>query len=586
MGSGERMPIVKNAAHPRGRPARQWIAWLRGTNPLRLVTLSAMTLTLIAAAASIWWLLTLSRANTERELTNISLVISEHVNRVMKTVDLTLQQSADNLRTYRLDDPDDRMRLHLAFRDVVHSLTHVYSLAMFDADGNLRVISREFPAPDQNISDREYFQLLKSGAAKGLYISKPGQSGLTGERGITVSRALTNPDGSFGGIVRVGISAAYFEEFFSAIDLGKDTAITLIRGDGILLLRSPVNEAVIGQDISQTPVFTRILVGKDFGLTWHESPVDHMWRYVAARRLSEFPLVVVLSVSSSSAMASWRQQAIIVGMGATATILLLAWLSQMATRQLLQRERRTRQALEAANEASRAKSSFLGVMSHELRTPLNAIIGFSDVIARETFGPLENVKYLDYVRDINQSGRNLLILINQILDLSRIEAGKHEMKMEALTLRDVWQPIANEMAVAASAKQIQLNLVPEGSELVFAGEGRAMMQIVSNLVSNSVKFTPVGGTIVVSASEAPDSKEVVVSVSDTGRGIPADRLVDVLKPFVQLSDSYARETGGVGLGLSICKSLTEAMSGRLAIDSTVGKGTTVHIHLRRWIDRR
>lgn len=580
------MPVVKTPAHLRGRPARHLVAWLRGTNPLRLVTLSAIILTLIAAAASIWWLWTLSRANTERELTNISLVISEHVNRVMKTVDLTLLQSADNLQTYPLDNTDDRRRLHLAFRDIVHSLTHVYSLAMFDAEGNLRVISRQFPAPAQNIADREYFQLLKNGTVKGLYISKPGQSGLTAERGITVSRAITNPDGSFGGIVRVGISATYFEEFFSAIDLGKDTAVTLIRSDGILLLRSPANETVVGQDISQTPVFTRILVGKDFGLTWHESPVDHLWRYVAARRLSEFPLVVVLSVSSSSAMANWRQQAIIVGMGAAATILLLAWLSHMATRQLLQRERRTRQALEAANEASRAKSSFLGVMSHELRTPLNAIIGFSDVISRETFGPLENVKYLDYVRDINQSGRNLLILINQILDLSRIEAGKHEITMEALTLRDVWQPIANEMAVAASAKDIRLNLVQEGSDLVFAGEGRAMMQIVSNLVSNSVKFTHVGGTITVSAGEMPGSREVVVTVSDTGRGIPADRLVDVLKPFVQLSDSYARETGGVGLGLSICKSLTEAMGGRLTIDSTVGEGTSVHIHLRRWIDRR
>lgn len=580
------MPIAKNAAGvPRRRSARHLLSWLRGSNPLRLVTLAMVALTAAAAAASIWWLYSLNRDNAERELTNLSRVLSEHINRTMQTVDLVLAQSQERIKASNLANPGDRLRLHLAFRDFANSLAYVRSLGVFDADGNVVAISREYPAPSHNIADREYFEMFRAGRASGTYISLPTVSATTGERAITISRAIENPDGSFGGIIRVGLETDYFEDFLGSIDIGPDTAVTLIRADGILLLRAPPNPAAIGQDLSQTPVFRKLLVGRDFGLTWHLSPVDQVWRYVAARRLPDSPMVLILSVSDNSVMANWRQQSLIVGLSAAAAILFLLWLSRHANKHLVQRERRTRQALEAANEASRAKSSFLGVMSHELRTPLNAIIGFSDVIARETFGAIGNEKYLDYVKDINQSGRNLLILINQILDLSRIEAGKHEMSVEGLTLAGVWQSIANEMAVAAAARKISLSLTAADSDLVFAGDTRAMMQVLSNLVSNAVKFTPEGGKITVSAAEA-ENREVIVTVADTGRGIPADRIVDVLKPFVQLSDSYARETGGVGLGLSICKSLVEAMGGRLQIDSTVGVGTRVHIHLRRWIERR
>ncbi|WP_374366918.1 ATP-binding protein [Dongia sp.] len=580
------MPVAKSAAARAGRlSVRRLATQLRGGDPLRLVTLSTISLTVIVAAVSIWWLYTLNRDNAKRELTNLSLVISEHVNRAMKTVELVLQQSSDRMRSRDTAFPTDRLDLHLAIQDMARSLAFVRTIAIFDADGNATVTSREYRVTSHNIADREYFQKLKSGEVKDIYVSLPTQSATTGERAILVSRPIKNPDGSFGGIVRIGLETDYFEHFFASIDIGPDTAVTLIRGDGILLLRSPPNPAIIGQNLADTPVFKQLLVDNAFGLTWHESPVDHLWRYVAARRLPDFPMVVILSVSGSSVMANWREQAIIIALGAAVTIVFLLWLSRIATKQLQQRERRTRQALEAANEASRAKSSFLGVMSHELRTPLNAIIGFSDVISRETFGPIANQKYLDYVNDINQSGRNLLGLINQILDLSRIEAGKHEMRIEGITLAEVWQPIANEMAAAAAAKNIHLSLRSAGSDLVFAGESRAMMQIISNLVSNAVKFTPEGGEITVWAEEDPATHGVLVAVADTGRGIPADRLVDVLQPFVQISDSYSRETGGVGLGLSICKSLAEAMGGRLSIASQVGKGTTVQINLRRWVER-
>src|SRR5690606_6964252 len=131
---------------------------LRGGNPLRLVTLAMVVLTLAVGAASIWWLYTLNRANAERELTNLSLVLSEHINRTMQTVELVLDQSADRLQTYNMADPADRLHLHLACQDIANSLAYVRSLAAFDANGNLLAISREYPAPSRNIADREYFE--------------------------------------------------------------------------------------------------------------------------------------------------------------------------------------------------------------------------------------------------------------------------------------------------------------------------------------------------------------------------------------------------------------------------------------------
>ena len=581
------MPIGKNFTSPPGRwSLRRLLAWLRSTNPLRLVTLSAAALTMIAAGASIWWLYNLHRASTERELTNLSMMVSEHVARAMGTIDLILSQIGDRMLTVPMNEAPERLRLHLALSDMTRALAYIDSISVYDSEGRVIASSTGYPADGPRVADSEAFIALRNDASKSPYLSVIASGNDKWQRGITLNSALVKPGSGFSGMVMVRLDLREFADFFASIDLGPNTAVAMFRSDGELLLRSPIDARRMGADMSQSKIFTELLHGQDFGLDRMVSPIDGMERFVAAHRLQNTPIVMVLSVPTGAAMANWRDQALIVGFGAAFTVLLLLWLSQIAARQLAQRERRTRQALEAANEASRAKSSFLGVMSHELRTPLNAIIGFSDVIARETFGPLVNDKYLDYVKDINQSGRNLLVLINQILDLSRIEAGKHEMQIEELTLARVWQMIGNEMAVAAATRNIQLSLLQEGAKLTFAGELRATMQILSNLVSNAVKFTPEGGRITVSASEDAASGDLLLAVADTGRGIPPDRIVDVMKPFVQLADSYARETGGVGLGLSICKSLTETMGGRLRIESEVGVGTVVWVQLRRWVDRR
>jgi len=240
-------------------------------------------------------------------------------------------------------------------------------------------------------------------------------------------------------------------------------------------------------------------------------------------------------------------------------------------------------AVERAEEASRAKSSFLAVMSHELRTPLNAIIGFSELMEREIKGPIGNPAYRDYVADIRQSGQLLLNHVNGILDLSRIESGKYEMNLSPMTLKDAWMPIAGTLMANALAKSVALKLVEPADDVIFKADVKAVCQIIINLVSNGIKFTPAGGLVEVGATRSAAGSAIFVR--DNGRGIPEDKLADVVKPFFQVSDALVRDTGGVGLGLAICKSLTEAMSGRIAIDSAIGQGTTVSVFLPGWQDR-
>jgi len=238
-------------------------------------------------------------------------------------------------------------------------------------------------------------------------------------------------------------------------------------------------------------------------------------------------------------------------------------------------------AVERAEDANRAKSSFLAVMSHELRTPLNAIIGFSELMSREMMGPIGNDAYRQYIMNIHQSGDLLLGIVNSILDLSRIESGKSDLKIVSLDFPAAWAPVASTLTANAASKGITLQIMATPTAGSFAADRHAISQILLNLVSNAVKFTPAGGSIEVGVEDDGAAPELAIYVRDNGRGIPADKLTEVLKPFTQVSDVHARDTGGVGLGLAICKSLAEAMSGRIVLDSTLGKGTTARVFLPR-----
>jgi two-component system cell cycle sensor histidine kinase PleC len=227
-----------------------------------------------------------------------------------------------------------------------------------------------------------------------------------------------------------------------------------------------------------------------------------------------------------------------------------------------------------AEEANLAKSRFLAAMSHELRTPLNAILGFSEVMQTEMLGPIENPTYKGYVTDINDSGRHLLNLINEILDLSRIEAGRQELSEEAVTLAFVAEDCVHMMMLRARNKGITLKESFEDNLPKIWADERAIRQIVLNLLSNAVKFTPSGGTVTVKVGWTVGGGQYV-SVADTGPGIPEEEIPIVLSAFGQGSAAIKSAEQGTGLGLSIVQALIAMHDGTFDLTSRLREGTEV-----------
>lgn len=237
-------------------------------------------------------------------------------------------------------------------------------------------------------------------------------------------------------------------------------------------------------------------------------------------------------------------------------------------------------AIDETEAANRAKSRFLATMSHELRTPLNAIIGFSEVMQTELLGPLGNPRYADYVSDINQSGRFLLDLINDVLDMSKIEAGKYELVIEPVNVMKLLRHACHMMETASQEKQVALVLRGDPSDdAVVMADRRALLQILLNVLSNGIKFTPGGGHVVLQSEIDQTHKQLSISITDTGVGIPADKLSRVGQPFEQFGDEHTAKEGGTGLGLAITKKLIQLHRGTFDILSTQGQGTTVVITL-------
>lgn len=242
--------------------------------------------------------------------------------------------------------------------------------------------------------------------------------------------------------------------------------------------------------------------------------------------------------------------------------------------------RRNQSALEQAREqavsANTAKSRFLATMSHELRTPLNSILGFSEIIRDEKIGPINEARYSEYAAHINESGAHLLSLIGDILDMSRIEAGRLELQFEELVIEDVVKAALNR-AATRERKAVDAVDICLGPDLpMLKADRRTLLQMLINLISNALKFTPEGGKITLSAFMRPEGG-VTLQVADTGIGMEPSDIPKALQPFSQVDDNLWRRHEGSGLGLAIVKSLMEQHQGTLVLQSKKGTGTTAQL---------
>jgi signal transduction histidine kinase len=262
-------------------------------------------------------------------------------------------------------------------------------------------------------------------------------------------------------------------------------------------------------------------------------------------------------------------------MGVTAATFLILGAS-IAERETAARDLKVAHGIAAA--ANKAKGEFLAVMSHELRTPLNAIAGYAELLTLGVTGPL-NDKQSDAVARIRRNEQHLLGLIDDVLSFARIEAGATKIEVRSLSIRDELDALEAILRPDLVRKQLEMSLEAGDPALTLRADPLKLRQILLNVVGNAVKFTPAGGSIRLGASIQGDN--VAITVSDTGIGVPSDKLVEIFEPFYQVDSGTTREFAGVGLGLAIARDLARAMGGDVYFDSTVGRGSVVSIVLPR-----
>jgi PAS domain S-box-containing protein len=412
------------------------------------------------------------------------------------------------------------------------------------------------------------------------FVSEVYRSG--GEERIWVlesARAIYDGEGRmihFDGVVQDITDRRKAEEDYRAIFENASEGICRTAPDGTPIRANP---AMVRMNGFETEAQWKAAV-RDTGRDWYVDP-DRRARFVAeiARtgRVTDF-VSQVYRVATGETM--WVAENAREVRAADGTLLYYEGTVRDITEQR-QTEEAMRAAMSAAEASSRAKSDFLANMSHELRTPLNAIIGFSDIIRSEAFGPLQPDRYCAYVRDINESGVHLLQLIEDILDVSKAEAGQLPIDDSPLALPEVLQAAVQMVRERARSGGVSLGLVaPAGLPMLLA-DRRRVLQIALNLVSNSVKFTHSGGSVQCSAYEAP-SGGLVMRVSDTGQGIPEEEQARVFEPFVQLNKSSGTASEGTGLGLPLTRKLIELHGGTLTLDSRLGEGTRIEVSFPKW----
>jgi two-component system cell cycle sensor histidine kinase PleC len=335
---------------------------------------------------------------------------------------------------------------------------------------------------------------------------------------------------------------------------------------------------------SRQPVFKSRIIGDtrtDEGSSTYEAQLeDGRWLNINERRTNDGGFVSVgtditaLKIHEQQLMNSDRRLRATIADLSNTTMKLEAQANEMT-------ELAEKYALEKARaeEANRTKSEFLANVSHELRTPLNAIIGFSEIMEASLFGELGSPKYKEYCRDIHGSGQYLLDVINDILDMSKIEAGRLKLNTERFLVSGLLADTLRLMRGRASLKNIELSCAVLPPELKIDADKRAIKQILLNLLSNAVKFTPDGGQVHVSACEHEET--ISFEISDSGIGIPMLMVDKICQPFVQVVNQYTKNHKGSGLGLAISRSLIELHGGDLQIESAEGIGTTVRFFIPR-----
>jgi len=546
--------------------------------PFGAVGTIALALIATIAGTNLFFLGNLRESTLQTAETNLarySLTLAENADRSFKSVDLVLSSIADYIaRKGVLDDDSYRAAVsdretHFLLREKIAGLPQIDALTVIDARGKLLNFSRYWPIPDVNVSDRDYFKALKVDDGPQSFVSAPVQNRGNGTWNVYLARRLNDPQGHFMGLLLGAISVPYFENFFGSTSLGLDTAISLVREDGLLLAHFPPNND-IGNPSSGFG--QRALAA---GGTIREiGRKDRKMRLRAAKMLPGYPALVVVSQSEDNALQSWRGMAMLMtAMSLISTIAVI-----VAATMIARRWNRHEDLIRAAEGANAAKTTFLAMMSHEIRTPMNAVLGMATTLLETHL----NAEQRRYVVAIHNAGDSLLEILNDILDFSKLETGQLTLEHIAFSAEALVQNTLDIIGPRATAKNLAIKSINDPTlPPALIGDAGRIRQVLLNLVSNAVKFTAAGEIVVTTRCVAINDEAATIewAVSDTGIGIAPENIGALFTNFVQADTSINRRFGGSGLGLAICKRLAEQMGGEIGVTSTPAKGSVFSFRL-------
>jgi len=570
--SSDHLPLTEVAA------ARLRFVGLKNPLSRLVIAVSAVLIALgaILHAVNLTLLHDDAIASAQTETRNLAHVLSEHTARVFESADRALL-SAVNLHDQILrGEPMDAAHLHDVLKGIQNQSDVLRRISWTDRTGLRIASSAEGEKMRADFSVWPSFTVHEHSDTVGLYFSHPFRPA-TGDRPwlLGVSRRLSRLDGTFDGIAVGLIDPYYFASLYRSIDVGRTRSASLVLSDGTILARAD-NGASIGRSIAHGELFTHQLAKGENGTFFGHSPIDQVTRIISYATVKGYPLIVTVGVAESEALAGWWRQLIFTSAGFLAFLALFLAVAYLLIRQLEHDEQR-RQVLNAARRdavaASRAKSAFLSHMNHELRTPLNAILGFAELI-RDRFDPKHPESIQSYAKEIHAAGSHLLDLINDMLDLAKIEAQRRNVDETVVDLRFVTERVLRLHKPAADKAGVALNLALPGHMPRLMADERAVVQMLNNLVSNAIKFTPAGGRIEIRGSVT--STDVILTVSDTGIGIAPEDQMRVFERFGRSTDALvSTPQGGTGLGLAIVKGLIELHGGHVYLSSARGQGTDV-----------
>lgn len=394
---------------------------------------------------------------------------------------------------------------------------------------------------------------------------------------IVLSRPVYNFDGSFGGVIAAAVESEYFFHFFNSLEIGENVALSIMINNGELVIsESPVLQPLTASKVIRgMPKIAEKIQHQIVSLFFESNSKSYI---ISLRELDNLPVVIGLAIDETEILSNWRADrmtdiiflVLFAVFGAVLFVLVLAM-----ARQIQRAEESEKKAL----LANQAKSEFLAKMSHELRTPLNAIIGFSEMIDSGYFGPLSNKKQQERVHDINLCGNHLLQLINDILDYSKGEAGKLELREAEMSVFRMVDECSRMLREKAKQKEVKIhNDVPNDLPGAFADE-RKLKQVMINLISNAIKFTDRGKGEIHLNAKLIRNVGIEITVTDNGIGMNEDDIPTALSVFGQVHNAAEPEEEGTGLGLPLCKMLVELHGGKFSLESQVGVGTTARFTL-------